>query len=294
MSYVSFSPDGTMIAADAATSRDDLKGGLTLWRFPEGTFLRRLPRYPSAISPNWKYYATREGIWSLETGKLILSMSHERAVIVFSPDSRYIAEYPYDKRKRGGQIRIIEIPTGRLVSAFGRHLPGSLAFSPDGSTLAVGYWDAIALRDVISGKQTGLISRFEAPQKAFTGMVNSLGFSRNGKLLVAGVDGDGMWVFEMTNHKTVRHFPSLWGTLSDPAFSPDGKLLAVGEYGEGTVWLIDTATWKFVDHKRVSDMGCGSVDFSPDGHYLITPSTGGLITWPYDRGGTVRVFEVVR
>ena len=25
---------------------------------------------------------------------------------------------------------------------------------------------------------------------------------------------------------------------------------------------------------------------------LITPSTGGLITWPYDKGGTVRVFRV--
>jgi len=48
-----------------------------------------------------------------------------------------------------------------------------------------------------------------------------------------------------------------------------------------------------LDHKKISDLGCGSVAFSPDGRYLITPSTGGLIKWPYDRGGTIRVFKVV-
>jgi len=47
-----------------------------------------------------------------------------------------------------------------------------------------------------------------------------------------------------------------------------------------------------VNSKKVSDLGCGSVAFSPDGHYLIAPSTGGLITWPWDQGGTVRVFKV--
>ena len=29
-----------------------------------------------------------------------------------------------------------------------------------------------------------------------------------------------------------------------------------------------------------------------DGRFLITPSTGGLIKWPYDKAGTIRVFRV--
>jgi hypothetical protein len=80
--------------------------------------------------------------------------------------------------------------------------------------------------------------------------------------------------------------------VSVPAFRPDGGSVAVGIYGTDAVWLIDALTGKIIDHRKVSDLGCGSVAFSPDGRFRITPSTGGLITWPYDRGGTVRVFEV--
>jgi WD40 repeat protein len=70
------------------------------------------------------------------------------------------------------------------------------------------------------------------------------------------------------------------------------RLVAVGIYGTGTAWLIDVSSGKILDRQKVSDLGCGSVAFSPDGRYLITPSTGGLITWPYDVGGTIRVFKV--
>ena len=82
------------------------------------------------------------------------------------------------------------------------------------------------------------------------------------------------------------------GEVSTPAFSPNGRWVAVGVYGTGAVWLIDVARGRVAANRRVSGIGCGSVAFSPDGRYLITPSTGGLITWPYDKGGTVRVFRV--
>ncbi len=79
-----------------------------------------------------------------------------------------------------------------------------------------------------------------------------------------------------------------------PVFSPNGRWIAVGGYGGGTLSLIDVRHGRLADQYKVSDLGCGSAAFSPDGRYLFTPSTGGLIKWPYDRGGTIRVFRLRR
>ena len=56
--------------------------------------------------------------------------------------------------------------------------------------------------------------------------------------------------------------------------------------------LDEVSTGKILDQQKVSALGCGSVAFSPDGRFLIAPSTGGLIKWPYDHAGTIRVFKV--
>jgi WD40 repeat protein len=121
--------------------------------------------------------------------------------------------------------------------------------------------------------------------------VKSLSFSRDGKFLAAGTDFGGLQIWDIT-HRTRTQSLNLEGQdVSQPAFSPDGELVAVGTYGTGTVWLIDLRTGKILDQHKVSDIGCGSVAFSPDGHFLITPSTGGLVKWPYDRGGTIHVFK---
>ncbi len=62
----------------------------------------------------------------------------------------------------------------------------------------------------------------------------------------------------------------------------------------GAVSVVDAPTGRILDRARVSDMGCGSVAFSLGGKYLVTPSMGGLITWPYHRRGIIRIFEALR
>jgi WD40 repeat protein len=82
--------------------------------------------------------------------------------------------------------------------------------------------------------------------------------------------------------------------VSNPAFSPDGKLVAAGTYGDGTVSLVDVQSGKILSQIQVSMFGYGSVVLSPDGQYLVTPSNGGELTnRKHDRGGTIRVFRVV-
>ncbi len=47
MSFVAFSPDGTMVASDGPAAADDVSARLTLCSFPDGRLIKRLPRFAS-------------------------------------------------------------------------------------------------------------------------------------------------------------------------------------------------------------------------------------------------------
>jgi len=288
MGFVQFSSDGTAVASDAASSPDDvsLSGNLTIWNFPEGKLIKKIPHSVGSLSSDWKYYAGYHGVGELATGRTVTSLGDDvYAVHVFSPDSRYVVESVPGKHTQGSSIHVVEIESGKQVSSFGDHGAFSLAISPDGTTLASGHWDVVVLWDLATRKKL-------ASLRGFGSYVVGLSFSRDSKSLAAGTDIGGLQIWDIPQQKRV-HSLSLGGEdVSNPDFSPNGKLLAVGTYGTGTVFLIDTNLGKVIDQQRVSDLGCGSVAFSPDGNFLVTPSTGGLIRWPYDRGGTIRVFRV--
>jgi WD40 repeat protein len=297
MSFVAFSPDGAMVASDGSIARTDgtFPGNLALWSFPEGRLIKRLSFERGGLatdlqglSSNWKYYATSHGVGEIETGKKLISLAgNVSAIYAFSPDSRYLAESASGKGVHTLRIRIVELATGKQVSAFGRFGAFSLAISPDGETLAAGHWKVVTLWNLHTGKRITLLQGFDR-------YVESLAFSKDGKLLAAGNDFGGLQIWDVQHQTRLQSLaPAGWGGyVSQPAFSPDGRLVAVGIYGTGSVFLMDVRTGKTIDHQKVSDLGCGSVAFSPDGRFLITPSTGGIITYPYDRGGTIRVFQV--
>jgi WD40 repeat protein len=285
MSFVTFSPDGTMVGSDGATAPDDtIPKNLTLWSFPEGRLIKSLPGPPTAISDDWKYYATPNSVREIETGKLLISLGDKvDAVLAFSSDSRYVAESLPGIDVHNSAIRVVDLATGKQVSAFGTHHPFSIAISPDGVTLASGHWDVVTLWNMFTGERIAVL-------QGFSGYVEALSFSRDGRLLVGGTDG-ALQIWEVSTQTRVQSL-EIAGADVSPAFSPDGRLVAAGTYASGTVWLIDVSRGKILDQERVSYFGCGSVAFSPDSRFLITPSTGGLIKWPYDTGGTIRVFEV--
>jgi WD40 repeat protein len=255
-----------------------------LWSFPNGRLIKRLQVRPEAISPNWKYYASSDSVRDLKSGKFIVSLGHNVfALHAFSPDSRYVAETAPGLSGVGAHIRILKLNSGEQVNALSRLQPFSIAISPDGVTLASGHWQVIKLWNIHTGKRIAALHGLHR-------YADGVSFSKNGELLAAA-DGGEVQVWDVRRRKLIRSIEAAsYG--STPVFSPDGRLIAVGAYGTGTVSLIDVRHGKVIDQYKVSDLGCGSAAFSPDGRYLITPSTGGLITWPYDRGGRIWVFRV--
>ncbi len=275
-----------MVASDGPAAPDDVSENLTLWSFPEGRMIKRLPVRPTAISSDWKYYASYNAVGDIESGKPLISLGDGvYAIHAFSPDSHYVAESLPDKGTNAPHIRIIELAGVKQVSAFGRHTAFSIAISPNSMTLASGHWNIVTLWNMFTGERLTTL-------RGLGRYVESLSFSRDGTLLAAGTDLGGLQIWDVGRRTRIQSLNIEGGQVSEPKFSPDGRLVAVGVYGTGTVWLIDVGTGKILDHQQVSDIGCGSVAFSPDGHFLITPSTGGLIKWPYDRGGNIHVFKV--
>lgn len=289
MNFVAFNDKGDEVASDGATTPGDVSGELSFWTFPEGRFIRKLPVQAGTISEDFKYYANSHSLGDVATGKTLLSLGEDTfASFAFSHDSRYVAESIWrvdSKVPSGPRIRVLELPTLRSVSAFSRSSPQSIAFSPDGAILASGHWDAVVLWDILSGKPVGVL-------RGCGRYVRGLAFSKDGSLIAAGTDTGGVQIWDDRRLKRISSVELGGGDVSDPAFNLDGTLVAVGVYGTGTAWLIATRTGEVLDHRKISGLGCGSVAFSPDGNFLIAPSTGGIVTWPYDRGGTVRVFRV--
>jgi WD40 repeat protein len=285
MSFVSFSPDGTMVASDGAAAPGDVSGNLTLWTFPAGQVIRQL-RLRATLSEDWKYYATFREVTEIESGRTVISLPEgEYATFAFSPDGHYLAESLSRHGANKAHVRLLELASGKQVSAFGERDPSSMAISPDGQTLASGHWNIVMLRNMFTGERVATL-------RGFGRYVTGVSFSPDGERLAAGTDAGGLQIWDVRRRTRVRDLALGGQYVSSPAFSPDGRLLAVGVYGTGVVWLVDVTTGAVLDHEQVSDIGCGSAAFSPDGRFLITPSTGGLIRWPRDGGGTIRVFQV--
>ena len=247
------SPDGTEFAVATADSRVGVFSARTLRRemsFSIGS--RGKPVTALSWSPTGKALAVGAHDGIVQVWDLSASPRRERSLVGFAP--------------LPGQVEAIQ----------------SLAFSPDGQTLAaadksegsaVGHnisspVATLAIWDVGTGSM--VITPAELGAGAGLTASDVVAFSPDGKLLAASLLTGGVRVFDPRDGRIVR-------TLADPgnetvslAFAPTGDLLAGGTLG-GTVELWDPVTGKRLAQPLLADSSAISdIAFDPSGRRFVT------------------------
>ena len=147
----------------------------------------------------------------------------------------------------------------------------SVAFSPDGKTLASGSRDnTIGLWEVSSGR---LIRSFEGHGSG----INSVAFSPDGKTLASGSDDETIKLWEVSSGRLIRSFEGHSNWVESVAFSPDGKTLASGSY-DTTIKIWSTDTGNLLVSLIHFDDG-NWIAFTPDNYYSSSAGASKYITW---------------
>jgi WD40 repeat protein len=201
-------------------------------------------------------------LWSVASGKLLQRLGHQSFIqaIAFGADGM-LAAFDNDG------IHLWDSQSGKQLRHFSGPPPSStgslsLAFSPDGKTLACGDGDGvISFWDV----ETGTLAR---PMPRHQMGVNSVAVSPDGRT-VATASSDrsiGLWdVASAKQLQTLSHKDS----VQSVAFSPDGKHLASASYDDGAAAVVDTiALWDPAKGEIVQRFKGRCLAFSPDGKLL--------------------------
>ena len=302
VSSVAFAPDGKTLAVGSAAYQ---WGATLVWNIAskqllhtlsssisKPTSMEQLETNSVAYAPDGRLLATatRGGavkVWDAHSGAFITAfLDHNDgpaqgtrlSQIAFAPDGKTLAGTSVERN-----VKLWDARSGQLA----RRVEGlqsydevaALAFSPDGKTVAAALGNGVGIASAATGKRLQTL----AGTQAFA--INAVAFSRDGKSLVSGGDGQPILMWNaQTGMKqlTFKEGGSLRSNLDSLALSPDGKWLATNAGSGINLWNV--ALKKMVRRLSTGNDWVSQVAWSPDGKWLASLQNGA-------RSGNVRLWR---
>lgn len=278
---VAFSPDGKLLASCGYG-----KDKVYLWDTTTGKVAGQLAeRDPGpkclAFSPDGKSVAVggedkkRVELWTLSSRKCIRQFRAEHCcALAVSPNGKLLAGEGAD-----GVVLLWDVIAGRALHRLPEHTARvrSIAFAPDGRTMATAAGNSIRLWDVSSGRE-------RLPFAGHHAAVGSVALSADGKTMATG-GGGTVYLWDTASGKNFRHLRAGW--KPKVGLTPDGKLLAAACYHGRGVPCWDVATGKERDRFK------GLKGTLPDSA-LFSPDLKVAVTWYGDNFGPASVSEKIQ
>ncbi len=162
----------------------------------------------------------------------------------------------------------------------------TIAYSQDGTRLAVGSSIGVWIYDAHSGEELKLFTG----QKAW---VQNVDFSPDGKMLASCGNLDKhVYLWDVNTGRLLHKIIADERTVKDVKFSPDGKVLASGGWQDAAIRLWDLNTGSLLREFTGYNHSVDSVAFSPDGKTIVGVSEAQAIIWDIETAHPVRTFSV--
>jgi WD40 repeat protein len=251
------------IKSDHAVSRLDLETGQEqeLIRDPNDVIwtLAFSPTEPNLLATGGE--AKQVKLWDLKTKRLLASFpGHQTPVraLAFSPNGQLLVSTAFNS----SALCVWDVH--RRTNLWTRELdpfPETALFAPDGQSFYTG--GGVNAGNILQWDLQGNATPFPNEHQ---GWVYNLALSLDGSKLASGSADSTTAIWDLSTHKTIRRI-----NHSGPAaFSPDGRLLAIGGAETSTIW--DVESGRQVSSQFGHEAEIIAVTFSPDGHRLISGS----------------------
>jgi WD40 repeat protein/serine/threonine protein kinase len=243
-----------------------------------------------------KFWNTITAVAVSPDGALVAGASRDRTVQVFDPADgrrRQLLLPPVNPQElafspdgstlavagTAGPVTLWNAAAGTLISTL-PETSGPLAFSGDGRLIAVrAARQEIALWDARSGELRRTM------QGHSTGVLQGLVFSHAGKMLASYGSDSSVLLWDVASGQERRRFPN----SQVPLFSPDDDFLAAGATN-GDLMLWDTRTG---ETQRTLDDGGHPLAFDKRGATLLSKRQGRAILWDLVTGDEIRTIVEV-